>query len=252
MNQQLFQLCKLVFFIVALWMSLLIFALTDHSYGKTSLTSDHCRTHAAFFEKANKIPTGLLQAISKIESGRKDEKGRIFSWPWTINAEGKGYFFPTKEKAIEAVLALKKKGVRLIDVGCAQINLYHHPKAFKTLEDAFDPETNLKYAAHFLLNLQKEHGSWHKAVAHYHSANPFFHIPYRTAVLNVWKKEAHSKGNVLAEALLRETLPSKVNRIRKVGVRTLPLHHASLTNLKETYRARKVATKKINRLKRIP
>ncbi len=38
------------------------------------------------------------------------------------------------------------RGVQSIDVGCFQINMYYHPGAFATLEQAFDPRANAAYA----------------------------------------------------------------------------------------------------------
>src|SRR5690242_7431953 len=78
-----------------------------------------CRTAIAAAERSWRLPAGLLPAIGRVESGRPDpQTGRVQSWPWTINAEGVGRFFETKEQAIAAVQALQARGVRSIDVGC--------------------------------------------------------------------------------------------------------------------------------------
>jgi len=52
------------------------------------------------------------------------------AWPWTINAQGKGQFFKTKAEAVKAIKNLQAQGVKSIDVGCMQINLSYHGKAF--------------------------------------------------------------------------------------------------------------------------
>ena len=62
--------------------------------------------------------------------------------------------------------------MRSIDVGCMQVNLLHHPQAFATLEQAFDPPTNARYAARFLISLFHQTADWPKAGALYHSATP--------------------------------------------------------------------------------
>ena len=50
------------------------------------------------------IPSGLLQAIGVVESGRRDEAtGARQPWPWTINAEGEPHLFDTKVQAVEWV-----------------------------------------------------------------------------------------------------------------------------------------------------
>ena len=98
-----------------------------------------CQQAIAVAEQAHAIPQHLLAAIGRVESGRRTPDGGSLPWPWTINAEGDGAFFDTKAQAIAAVRALQARGVRSIDVGCMQISLLHHPDAFATLDQAFDP-----------------------------------------------------------------------------------------------------------------
>ena len=116
------------------------------------------------------IPQTLLPAIARVESGRLDPAaGRVRPWPWAINVEGLGVFFETKAEAIAAVQSYQAKGVRSIDVGCMQVNLFYHPTAFPTLEDAFDPPTNAAYAVRFLTSLFAMTKDWALATAKYHS-----------------------------------------------------------------------------------
>jgi soluble lytic murein transglycosylase-like protein len=56
--------------------------------------------------------------------------------------------------------------VRNIDVGCMQVNLGYHGKAFADLEAAFDPATNVAYAARFLSELFSKRRSWALAVGY--------------------------------------------------------------------------------------
>lgn len=173
----------------------------------------NCAAYIHQYEKKHKIPQGLLHAISKAESGRKDDTGHIAPWPWTINVHGEGYFFASKQEAITAVKALQEKGISSIDVGCMQVNLHHHPNAFKTLEEAFEPSKNVAYAAQFLTSLQKNLRSWYVAMAHYHSANPALHIPYQKTVMNLWSRD--QKGMPL-RADLFATAPTPTH-IRRLG-----------------------------------
>jgi hypothetical protein len=133
------------------------------------------------------VPPRLMQAIALAESGRWDaDKRASFAWPWTVNAEGRGRFLPTKEAAIAEVQRLRARGVRSVDVGCMQVNLMHHPDAFESLEDALDPVRNATYAGEFLRELYAARKSWPDAVAHYHSATPERHEPYRKRVYALW------------------------------------------------------------------
>lgn len=177
-------------------------------------SQNNCATYTAQYEKHHNIPEGLLQAISQVESGRKDGAGHLVAWPWAINVEGQGYYFPTKEAAIEAVRRFQNKGIKSIDVGCMQINLLHHPSAFASLQEAFDPEKNVAYGASFLSQLKKADSSWLTAVSHYHSANPIHHVSYQKNVLKQWG--CNMKGERPLMAAVLHAAPLKVNRIRRL------------------------------------
>lgn len=130
-----------------------------------------------------RAPDKLLPSIARVESGRLDAStGRVRAWPWTINVDGVGYFFDTKPAVIAAVQALQAKGKRSIDVGCMQVNLMHHPKAFADLDEAFDPNANARYAVKFLSALYQQTRDWPLATAWYHSSTPEFGEQYQRLV----------------------------------------------------------------------
>lgn len=151
--------------------------------------SSLCRSAIAAAERGAGVPERLMVAIGLVESGRRDASGQSGPWPWTINAEGQGRYFESKAEAIAAVRELQARGVRSIDVGCMQVNLRHHPTAFDTLDDAFDPVLNTRYAARFLTQLLAQTGSWPRAVAGYHSLTPEIGDGYAAKVLAVWPRE---------------------------------------------------------------
>ena len=147
-----------------------------------------CTKHLQHYEKTYGMPENLLSAIATTESGRYNEKLKMrLPWPWTINAEGKGYFFDTKEQAIAAAQKLRARGVQSFDVGCMQVNLFHHAHAFSSLEQAFEPENNIAYAASFLQSLYKEEGNWKQAAGDYHSKTPSLGNEYIGLVYNSWR-----------------------------------------------------------------
>lgn len=169
--------------------SFLGFARVQESYA-TVMPHMACDYHIKRLEKEQGIPAQLLLAIAKVESGHVDQKqGRMVAWPWTINVQGKGYKFRTKLEAVQAIKKHLADGVKSIDVGCMQVNLAYHGDAFESIEHAIEPKQNVEYAAQFLRNLRDEHSSWTTAVAHYHSATPAHHIPYRQKVFEMWFKE---------------------------------------------------------------
>jgi hypothetical protein len=143
-----------------------------------------CRAAITAAEQRYGVPSGLLLAIGTVESGRRDETGARQPWPWTINAEGEGHYFDSKAQAIAWVRAAQAGGMRSIDTGCMQVNLKHHPNAFPSLEQAFDPFANADYAARFLRELRDgpAGGNWMRAVGFYHSQTPELAEPYRQQV----------------------------------------------------------------------
>jgi Transglycosylase SLT domain len=152
-------------------------------------SSDFCRGAIAAAERQWRIPDRLMAAIGVVESGKRDASGVRSPWPWTINAEGIGHWFDSKAEAIAAVQALQTRGVRSIDVGCLQVNLMHHPDAFASLDQAFDPVANAAYAGRFLTQLYEQTGTWPKATAGYHSLTPEVGGPYAEQVMAVWQRQ---------------------------------------------------------------
>lgn len=151
-------------------------------------------------ERAQGIPTHLLAAISSTESGRWHKQlGMALPWPWTINVEGKGYYFDTKAEAVAQTAAFMRKGYRSIDVGCMQVNLKHHPKAFSDLNSAFEPATNVAYAATFLRTNYNDLGDWIKATAAYHSRTSVLGRQYLARIEKSWNsivtKVAQARSN---------------------------------------------------------
>jgi hypothetical protein len=80
------------------------------------------------------------------------------------------------------VQELQAQGITIIDVGCLQVNLYYHPNAFASLDAAFNPATNVAYAAKFLNELKIETGDWGVATQYYHSRTPYLGEAYSERV----------------------------------------------------------------------
>jgi Transglycosylase SLT domain len=137
-------------------------------------------------ETTQSVPQDLMRSIGIVESGRRDTDGQMVPWAWTINVEGVGHSYATKQQAMDSVLAYQAHGIRSIDVGCMQVNLSYHSNAFASLEEAFDPTKNANYAAEFLSQLRRSEGSWSGATGAYHSKNPVLGSDYRRRVMAVW------------------------------------------------------------------
>ena len=175
----------------------------DRYFGQHEL----CESEIIKAEKKYGIPNRLLLAISTVESGRAVGRSKK-PWPWTICANGRGYYCTTKSAAIATTKRLIARGIRNIDVGCMQVNLLHHSTAFKNLEEAFTPKANVNYAARFFWGLKNTYNSWTHAVGYYHSKAAKYYKPYCLMVYNTW------------------------NRVRNVQVRDTPIISRAASEIK--------------------
>ena len=131
-----------------------------------------CASAIALIEPSSGLPPGLLLAIALVETGRAvPGGGGMQPWPWSWNAGGRGSVASTRAGAAAAVTSLRAGGVTSVDVGCMQINLMHHPTAFASLDEAFDPVANVRYAAAFLSRLRAGLPDWEAAIRRYHSGD---------------------------------------------------------------------------------
>ncbi|WP_414900362.1 lytic transglycosylase domain-containing protein [Rhizobium cremeum] len=110
------------------------------------------------------IPEGILYSVGLTETGRKGSLS-----PYALNIEGKAYFPASLQEAYNMFADARRRGAKLIDIGCMQINYHYHSEEFSSVEEMFDPASNVAYAARFLRNLQDRHETWTMAVARYHA-----------------------------------------------------------------------------------
>ncbi|MEM1265431.1 MAG: lytic transglycosylase domain-containing protein [Pseudomonadota bacterium] len=130
-----------------------------------------CEAAGADAARAFGVPVDVLRAIALTETGRVID-GRQRPWPWTVNMEGTGKWFPDRESALAYVREHHARGARSYDVGCFQINYRWHGQAFSSIDAMFDPRENAHYAARFLRSLYAEKGSWSQSAGAYHSRTP--------------------------------------------------------------------------------
>lgn len=132
------------------------------------------------------VPANLLYAISRQESTNPKIK-RV--WPWTINVRGKGYYFPTREKAYAAIMLLLANDITLVDIGLMQTNWYWHKDKLIDPWRALDPEYNIQTGARILRECYDRKSDWIYCAGEYHTRS---NTPERAARAKRYQK------NVLA------------------------------------------------------
>ena len=220
-------------------------------------TARLCTKHFPRHERIQGIPTHLLAAIAATESGRWNKTlGMVIPWPWTINAEGQGFYFESKAEAIRKVRKLQRQGIKSIDIGCMQVNLKHHPNAFSSLEQAFDPKYNVTYAAQFLRNNYDEMRSWTMATAAYHSRTPKYGSKYLNRIEKSWNtivakvRDARAKRGITEKDYVRNAKVQNEERDFaalaqdfKQARRKLPIYEAEAKATSRKTASRKKAKK---------
>lgn len=140
--------------------------------------SDICRESARTAAAQAGVPEEVLLAITLTETGRTIG-GRLQPWPWTVNADGEGHWFPDRDTAIRFADNLLRNGQPSFDVGCFQINYRWHGDSFGSAAAMFEPATNALYAARFLAGLARDRDGWSSAAGAYHSRTPALAARYR-------------------------------------------------------------------------
>ena len=188
--------------------------------------SQVCERAAVEAAAGSGVPVSVLKAISLTETGR-ERGGQIRPWPWTVNMEGKGVWFDSREAALSYVYEHYKRGARSFDVGCFQINYKWHHQHFASIEAMFDPSANAGYAAEFLLSLHGESGDWEAAAGAYHSRTPEYANRYKAKFAAYRTRFRHEddlplvvEPPILPVASARKPGAGKVTRAR---VNTFPL-----------------------------
>lgn len=174
-----------------------------------------CEQAAQVAATRSGVPVQVLLAISLTETGRK-RSGAFEPWPWTVNMEGKGVWFDTREEAQAYVDKNFARGARSFDVGCFQLNYKWHGQAFESLEAMFDPDKNAAYAAKFLRELFEEKGNWADAAGAYHSRTPKFANKYIKR-FNTLLARMHAEPSVTAVVAGVRTIEPSVTLVRLNG-----------------------------------
>lgn len=163
-------------------------------------------------ERLHGIPAGLLRAIAQQESGMDE---------YAVNADGTDYHPSSVTAAVGLVRRLQAEGAIYIDVGCMQIDMHHHPNAFGSLEDAFNPAKNADYGANFLVSLFGKYRDWMTATAYYHSGETREQQIYLDMVARKFFGLPPASSRARAAAVDSPTQPLRKRRTVKLSAITV-------------------------------
>jgi len=132
------------------------------------------------------IPSTVLYAVALTESGCS---GIGRPWPWTLNVDGRGYFFDSRQAAWQALMKWLRAGRHSIDIGLMQVNWHYHKERLGTPWQALDPYHNLRVGAAILKTCFHTRQDWWASVGCYHApTDPQRAEQYRHRVASRWQR----------------------------------------------------------------
>jgi hypothetical protein len=134
----------------------------------------------------------LFYAVALAESGKRVGALAIHRpWPWTLNIDGQGHFYPSRKAATDALFAALDAGQRSVDIGLMQISWRYHRDRLGGPAQALDPYHNLRVAAQILNACYHSRLSWGAAAGCYHApADPLRAARYQGRVLRILRRLA--------------------------------------------------------------
>jgi hypothetical protein len=123
-----------------------------------------CEQEMAHAASASGIPLGVLYAVALTETGARSKFN-----PFDLDIDGRALHPHSIPEALATIAQERAHGAKFVDIGCMQINYEWHGKDFGSIEQMFDPRTNVRYAANFLKQLEAREGTWTLAVARYNA-----------------------------------------------------------------------------------
>ncbi|PZO81806.1 MAG: lytic transglycosylase [Mesorhizobium amorphae] len=145
-------------------LALLLAWTISSSDARATSATNACENEILRAAQRYSIPAGILYAVGLTETG---VKGSL--QPFALNIAGKAVFAKSRAEAVRLAEEAAARGVRLVDLGCMQINRRWHGQHFASLDAMLDPAANVDYAARFLSDLNRRHEGWTMAVARYHA-----------------------------------------------------------------------------------
>lgn len=147
-------------------MGLLFSPTSNAAWAVEHSTAGICEREFPRASKRHGVPVAVLAAVGMTETGRGDGLR-----PYALNIAGDAIYDLSRNEAIVEFYKARSKGIKLIDVGCMQINHHFHKQHFRSVNEMLDPARNVDYAARFLRRLYEQEHNWTRAVARYHAGD---------------------------------------------------------------------------------
>lgn len=131
--------------------------------------------------RMKRVPPTVLYAVALQESQMRFGNAAL-PYPWTLNIRGVPKRFDSYRAALAALTECLRMGIQLVDIGLLQICWLYHHATLRSPARALDPYPNIEVGAQLLRNHFTKTGSWYRAVANYHNADPLIGDRYAASV----------------------------------------------------------------------
>ncbi|EKO3612268.1 transglycosylase SLT domain-containing protein [Vibrio metschnikovii] len=115
------------------------------------------------------VPADILYALAAKETNVKMNNGTVAPWPFTLNVNGKGYWYASYEDMMAATHEFLNEGITSIDIGLFQVNWLWNGHRVQSIEELGEPKKNGLVAAQILLEHYQKHRDWAVAAGRYHN-----------------------------------------------------------------------------------
>lgn len=136
------------------------------------------------------VPAHVFYAMALTESGQSSlSQHQLRPWPWTLNVDGQGQYFPSRKAAWLALRHALDSEEHSVDIGLMQINWRYHQQALGSAWQALDPYHNLRVGAAILRRCYASEADWWESVGCYHSPSDIKKArKYRERVKGYWQQ----------------------------------------------------------------
>lgn len=108
------------------------------------------------------VPADILYALAAKETNVKMNNGTVAPWPFTLNVNGKGYWYASYEDMMTAAYEFLNEGITSIDIGLFQVNWRWNGHRVQSIEELGEPKKMALWLRKFFLSITKniETGLW--------------------------------------------------------------------------------------------
>lgn len=114
------------------WLILILFQ--AYIFNEARAAENICEQEMMRAATTHGVPVGVLYAVALTETG---QRGNLNAY--AMNVAGRPVFNSDLPAALAVFTAARQNGVKLIDIGCMQINHHFHGDRFNSVEEMFDP-----------------------------------------------------------------------------------------------------------------